>query len=113
VYGPCRRRRHQSVGGETEHHLILLIREALQNAIRHGAPQRVCISLQFEPGRLDVAVEDNGAGFDGSLDRSEQSQHYGLLGMRERAERVGGDFSLTSAPGRGTQVRVTVPIRKP
>jgi signal transduction histidine kinase len=76
-------------------------------------PQRVCISLRFEPGRLDVAVEDNGAGFDGSLDRSEQSQHYGLLGMRERAERVGGDFTLTSAPGRGTQVRVTIPIRKP
>ena len=56
------------VGGDNEHNLLLLIREALQNAIRHGAPRRLSVVLRFDPGRLDVTIEDDGAGFDPSLD---------------------------------------------
>jgi signal transduction histidine kinase/ligand-binding sensor domain-containing protein len=96
--------------GEKERNVILFIREALQNAIRHAAAQRLSISLRFDSGRLNVAVEDNGLGFDCSLERLEQSQHFGLLGMRERVERMGGEFHLTSAHGAGTTVRLQIPI---
>lgn len=102
-----------AVGGETERNLILLIREALQNAIRHAAPRRLWISLRFDPGELHLAIQDNGAGFDSSIDQSERSQHYGLVGMRERVEHLGGEFNITSAQGEGTQVRLRIPVRKP
>jgi signal transduction histidine kinase/streptogramin lyase len=101
-----------AVGGETERSLILLIREALQNAIRHAAPRRLWITLRFDPRELHVSIKDDGAGFDSSLDQSEQSQHYGLVGMRERVERLGGKFSITSAQGEGTLVRLRIPLGK-
>jgi signal transduction histidine kinase/ligand-binding sensor domain-containing protein len=101
-----------AVGGETERSLLLLIREALQNAIRHAAPSRLWISLRFDPGQLHVSIQDNGVGFDSSLDQSEASQHYGLVGMRERVEHLGGEFDLTSAPGQGTHVRLRIPLGK-
>jgi signal transduction histidine kinase/ligand-binding sensor domain-containing protein len=101
-----------AVGGESERSLILLIREALQNAIRHAAPRHLSVSLRFEPGALHVSIQDDGAGFDSSQNQSEQSQHYGLVGMRERVERLGGEFTLTSAHGEGTQVRLRIPLGK-
>jgi ligand-binding sensor domain-containing protein/signal transduction histidine kinase len=101
-----------AVGGETERSLILLIREALQNAIRHAAPRRLWIALRFDSRDLHVSIKDDGAGFDSALDQSEQSQHYGLIGMRERVERLGGEFNITSAPGTGTHVRLRIPLGK-
>ena len=101
-----------AVGGETERSLMLLIREALQNAIRHAAPRRLSVFLRFDPGHLHLSIEDNGVGFDSSLDRLEESQHYGLVGMRERVERMGGEFTLTSSQGEGTQVRLTIPVAR-
>ena len=101
-----------AVGGETERSLMLLIREALQNAIRHAAPRRLSVFLRFDPGHLHLSIEDNGVGFDSSLDRLEESQHYGLVGMRERVERMGGEFTLTSSRGEGTQVRLTIPVAR-
>jgi signal transduction histidine kinase len=98
------------VGGDNEHNLLLLIREALHNAIRHGAPRRLSVVLRFDPGRIDVTIEDDGVGFDPSVDHGGASPHYGLVGMRERVEHAGGEFRLTSAPGRGTHVRVTTPL---
>jgi ligand-binding sensor domain-containing protein/signal transduction histidine kinase len=101
-----------AVGGETERSLILLIREALQNALRHAAPSHLWITLRFDPRELHVSIKDDGAGFDSSLGHSTQSQHYGLVGMRERVERLGGEFNITSAPGEGTLVRLRIPLGK-
>jgi ligand-binding sensor domain-containing protein/signal transduction histidine kinase len=101
-----------AVGGETERSLILLIREALQNAIRHAVPSRLGISLRFDPKELHVSIQDNGAGFDLALEHSDESQHYGLVGMRERVEQLGGEFDLTSGAGEGTCVRLRIPIGK-
>ena len=98
------------VGGETERSLLLLIREAVQNAIRHAAPSHVRISLCFDPGELHVSIQDNGAGFVSSPDELAASQHYGLVGMRERVEHLGGEFNLTSAQGQGTHVRLRIPL---
>ena len=89
----------------------MLIREALQNAIRHAAPSRLSVALGFERKRLRVEIEDDGLGFDSEVD-PESSHHYGLVGMRERVEQLDGEFQLMSSPGKGTRVRLSIPLRR-
>jgi two-component system, NarL family, sensor histidine kinase DegS len=88
---------------------MMLIREALQNAIRHAAPSRLSVRFGFERKRLRVEIEDDGLGFDSEVD-PESSRHYGLVGMRERVEQLDGDFQLMSSPGQGTRVRLSIPL---
>jgi ligand-binding sensor domain-containing protein/signal transduction histidine kinase len=99
-----------AVGAATEASLTMLIREALHNAIRHAAPKKVSVVLRFEHRCLHVDIDDDGRGFDFSADHAGERYHYGLIGMRERVEGVGGEFHLTSAPGKGTQVRLSIPL---
>jgi signal transduction histidine kinase/ligand-binding sensor domain-containing protein len=93
-----------------EHGVVMSIREALQNAIRHGAARNLSVHLQFADRDLRVDIVDDGRGFVLAQELAEADHHYGLVGMRERIERLGGDFHLTSAPGQGTQVRLRVPL---
>ena len=99
-----------ALGAESERSLLMLIREAMHNALRHAAPTQLLVSLGFERGTLEARVEDNGCGFD--PERAPNGNgHYGLIGMRERVEKLGGEFSLESAPGWGTKVRLKIPRR--
>jgi signal transduction histidine kinase len=99
-------------GAESERSLLMIVREALQNALRHAAPEHVSVALNSDRHGLQVEIEDDGRGFDLSILNSSNGQHYGLIGMRERAEKLGGRIFLTSAPGKGTQVRLNVPRGK-
>ena len=96
------------IGSEGERSLLLLIREALYNAARHGAPDRLSVMLRFEGDAVHVEIDDDGRGFDPSITR-EHGHHYGLIGMQERAEKLGGECRVTSTPGKGTQVRLRIP----
>jgi signal transduction histidine kinase len=82
--------------------LIRIAREAVGNAVRHGGARRIRLAMSSEPTVL--TVEDDGSGFD--LDAPRSAQSFGLKSMRERAESLGGEFELASAPGEGTQVTV-------
>jgi signal transduction histidine kinase len=97
------------LGAETERSLLMIVREALQNSLRHAAPKYVSVALRSDRRGLQVEIEDDGRGFDLSIINSSNGRHYGLIGMRERAEWLGGRLSLTSSPGKGTQVRLSVP----
>jgi signal transduction histidine kinase len=97
------------LGAESERSLLMIVREALQNALRHAAPEHVSVALRSDRRGLQVEIEDDGRGFDPSILNSSNGQHYGLIGMRERAERMGGQLFLTSAQGEGTRVRLSVP----
>ena len=88
----------------------MIIREALQNAVRHAAPKKLSILLGFDPRGLEVEIEDDGCGFDSAMSRWSDDRHYGLVGMRERVEQLGGKFSLTSSPGKGTLVQMRIPV---
>lgn len=99
------------LGESASRSVVMSIREALQNAIRHGGARNLSVHLQFGDSDLRVDVIDDGRGFNLCQERAERERHYGLVGMRERVERLGGDFHLTSAPGQGTQVRLRVPFR--
>jgi len=100
------------LGAESERSLLMIVREALQNALRHAAPKQVSVALSSDRRGLQVEIEDDGCGFDTSIIHSSNGQHYGLIGMRERAEKLGGRLILTSSPGKGTQVRLRVPLTK-
>jgi signal transduction histidine kinase len=84
--------------------LIRIAREAVGNAVRHGGATLVQLRLSGQP--MVLTVHDDGTGFDPAQPVSPQS--FGLQSMRERAESLGGQFSLDSGPGRGTTVQVRV-----
>jgi len=80
--------------------------EALENVTRHAAAQRVTVTLAAQGPRVILTVADDGQGFDVAAALAED--RFGLRGMRERAEVIGGALDVTSAPGAGTTVRLTV-----
>ena len=95
--------------GMIEHELLRIAQEATTNAVKHGAAQRIAITLVFAPAEVRLTIEDDGRGFDPEREGA-QPGHFGLLGIRERAQKLGGHFVLRSAPGAGAQLAVTVPL---
>jgi len=85
-----------------------IVQEAVTNVVRHAEARRVSVRVGRSDRALDIAVRDDGRGFDvdGALARG---GHLGLVGMRERASALGGTFALRSAAGEGTEVRVRLP----
>ncbi len=88
--------------------LFRVAQEALRNVARHARARQVQISLRALNGGLQLAVHDDGIGFDPAVQRERPS--LGLASMRERVFLVEGELDVESAPGRGTTILVTVPI---
>jgi signal transduction histidine kinase len=89
---------------------LQIAREAVSNALRHGRATTVTLRLQRSDLELCMLVQDNGAGFDSATTRD---GGHGLGNMQARADRLGATLRLTSAPGQGTRVVATLPIRPP
>lgn len=87
-----------------------IAQEALHNALRHGSPRHVLVTLSTEDELAVLAISDDGAGFDTGTSQGETTRRLGLASMRERAKAAGGRLAVTSAPGGGTTVRLAVPI---
>jgi signal transduction histidine kinase len=85
--------------------LLRISREAVGNAVRHGRARTISLQLR-DTGGVWLRVTDDGDGFDLAAPRSSQS--YGLTSMRERAESLGGRFDISSTPGAGTTIEVSV-----
>jgi ligand-binding sensor domain-containing protein/signal transduction histidine kinase len=98
-----------ALAAEGQWNLLMLVREAVQNAVAHAAPRNIAVLLTFESRCLRVEIQDDGRGFEASSSRSPEGHHFGLTGMRERVEKLGGEFHLSSYPGKGTQVRLSIP----
>jgi PAS domain S-box-containing protein len=91
--------------------LFRIVQESLTNVARHAHAGAVRLSLRKVKGRIVLAVQDNGRGI---TEREVQDPRaVGLLGMRERAHLLGGDFRIAGKPGRGTKVTVSIPARGP
>jgi PAS domain S-box-containing protein len=88
-----------------------VVQEALTNVIRHARAQHVWIELSQTEDVLDLAVRDDGVGFDvaRTLEQAPGCGHLGLLGMRERVQILGGDIEIDSELGHGTRIRVSFP----
>ena len=91
--------------------LYRVYQEAMNNVVKHAAAKHVHVRLSFPTGKILLEVRDDGRGFRVPARWIElgRQQHYGLLGLAERALALGGSFDVTSAPGEGTTVRVTAP----
>jgi len=87
--------------------LYRILQEATTNAARHAGATSVRVALATDAERATLVVRDDGAGFDPD---AVTGSALGILGMRERAELLGGRFALESAPGPGTEVRVELPL---
>jgi len=94
-----------------EYVVLMVAREAVSNAVHHAHPKEVRISVNFDKNKMHLQVVDNGQGFDLDEVLTNPSSHFGLIGMRERIEHLGGRFKIESAPGRGTRLFVDVPVR--
>ncbi len=87
-----------------ENNLLHIGREALTNAVKHAYASRIRVEINFEKELVRVRVRDDGRGFD-TLS-SNGAGGFGLISMRERAEQIGANLSIESAPGEGTEVTV-------
>jgi len=92
--------------------LFRIAQEAINNVVRHSGAAHAEISLGVSDGEVWLCIEDDGRGFNAAGDKDEaiRMQHWGLVGIRERVELVGGCFDLASEPGRGSLLQVTVPL---
>jgi len=84
-------------------------KEALVNAFRHSRARRVDLELEYTDSNLTMRVCDNGCGIDPLVLEKGPDGHWGLAGMRERAARLGGQLSITSAATAGTEIRLSIP----
>ncbi|MDK2785050.1 MAG: two-component system, NarL family, sensor histidine kinase DegS [Bacillota bacterium] len=93
-----------------------IIQEALNNVVKHAKATEAKVRIEFSPAFLSVRVVDNGKGFvpgEKGVPKAEEGEHFGILGMRERAELIGGSLAVKSSPGRGTRVEFHLPLEDP
>lgn len=88
--------------------IYLIGRDAMVNAIEADATD-VETEVEYLPRRLRVVIRDNGRGIDPESIRSGEAHHWGLVGMRERAEKIGAQLRVWSRRGAGTEVEISVP----
>lgn len=98
----------QPLASAVEHHLLRIAQEAMTNAVKHGSPQNIWLTLQYQPERVTLTVRDDGAGFVPAA-VSADGGHFGLHGMRTRAQKLAGQLTINSKPGAGTSIEVVVP----
>ena len=84
-------------------------REALVNAIRHSGAQTIEVEIDYATGHVRLLVRDNGSGIDEQVLRSGREGHWGLSGIRERAERIGARLKVWSRAAAGTEIELLVP----
>jgi PAS domain S-box-containing protein len=94
---------------DVEEALYRIAQEALHNVVKHANAEQARIALKRVGRELRLSVEDDGVGFDPGL---APRGHLGLVGMRQRAERIGGELDVARRPGGGSKVRVTVPLSR-
>ena len=105
-------RRPDSASPDVDLQLFRIAQEAVTNAVRHGRPTRIDISVAYDDHQVLLTIADDGCGFDVPAQASALSdKHFGLITMHERAEHVGGSLRIESVPGTGTTVHATSGLR--
>ncbi|MET0962429.1 MAG: ATP-binding protein [Noviherbaspirillum sp.] len=98
-----------SVDSEIETCAYRILQEALTNVVRHAGASKVRVALFIADGSLRLTVSDNGCG---AADPLSRAGHYGVRGMRERAEALGGDLSIRPGPQGGLEVEACIPLQQ-
>ena len=95
-----------------QHDLIRIAQEAITNAVRHAAPQEITVALAYDADGVALSVTDDGCGFDPDRVLARGIGHFGLRGLRARAQKIEGDLEIDSRVGGGTTIRVRVTTRQ-
>ena len=98
-----------SIGGEQAQGLFRIVQESLNNVSKHARVDKALVTLQQTNGRVVLAIEDKGVGFDVS-EVPPGEEHMGLSSIRERTEMLKGNLKVESAPGQGTRITVDFPV---
>jgi len=93
----------------TVHHLRMVAREAVTNALKHAHARQIQLAVELQDGRLRLTIADDGCGFDPAAPRSRHAGHFGCIGIEERCEKIGATVRWNSTPGQGTIVEVELP----
>jgi signal transduction histidine kinase len=93
-----------------EHHLLRIGLEALTNALKHSGARQIDLRLRFDPQHVELSIRDDGCGIAEAAYEG-TAGHFGLLGIRERAGKMGAVLQLGGADGAGTLLTVTVPTQ--
>jgi signal transduction histidine kinase len=101
---------HRRLPPVVENNLLRIGQEAITNASKHAKPGLISVTLRFEGRVVHLAVQDDGVGFELAAKPDGGRRSFGLVGMRERAELLGGTVEIKSAPGKGTQVLVSISV---
>lgn len=105
-------KRARRLSGEQIAHLTQITREALSNVVRHAKAHHVKVTLDHEEDFVCLTVADDGVGMWMLPGDTVHKEKQGLLSMKERTALLGGEFSMESAPGQGTKVKISVPCRQ-
>ena len=89
-------------------HLLRIAQEATTNSVKHGEANSIQINLVYLDGKTTLTIRDDGRGFDAGPNQSSVGPHFGILGMRERAGKIGAELVITSSPDCGCTVVVTI-----
>src|SRR5206468_13092331 len=97
---------------EIEYQLLRIVQEVVSNTLSHAKATTLIIRLSVDHGELHLVLEDDGIGF---TPEEQQSRfgHFGLIGIRERADEIDARLRVTSAKGAGTRITISVPLPKP
>ena len=101
---------YRALSPSLENEVLRIAQEALANAVRHSEAACVALNLRYHPNELTLTVCDNGKGFQTTDTTLPAKGHFGLQGMRERADQIGGMLRVESSPESGTTVTLSVPL---
>lgn len=101
-----------SFGSRVHFHLLRMIQEAVQNAIRHANATTIIVHFDFQADQLVLTISDDGIGFDKSAKAPDARPRYGLRGQQERAGKVNAELTIKSSIGNGTTVKILLPIKR-
>lgn len=93
-----------------EKELYFTLREGILNAVRHSRASELHLTLATTPQGCEARLRDNGVGFEPTS--SDNSSHYGLRGMKERMQKIGGEISIETSPGKGTEIKISIPFNE-
>jgi signal transduction histidine kinase len=100
----------QEIPAELNTALFRVAQEALTNIVRHASARTAQVRLVYLPGQVNLSIEDDGCGIDMERLKKAQRPSWGLLGMEERATLLGGELVISSRPGLGTRIQVSIPF---
>lgn len=101
---------YRSLPVNVESELLKIALEAVANVLQHADATRLDIDVQYQSKQLRMQIEDNGVGLSSDVANATPEGHFGVIGMRERTQAIGGTFTMTSVPAEGTKITVVLPV---